>query len=138
VLKLVGAAYLIYLGVQALWKSRRGGKCAEAPAQDEMTADTRAAGVFRQAFLSNVLNPKAALFFVSVLPQFLDPAASGTLQVLLLGALDIGLGIVWWALFVLLTARLSGLMRRRGPRKVLDRATGTVLVGLGTTLAASG
>ncbi|UJW28389.1 LysE family translocator [Saccharothrix sp. AJ9571] len=140
VLKLAGAAYLVFLGVQALWQSwrkRRG----ETPAADEQadgtTVDAGAGRVFRQAFVSNVLNPKAALFFVSVLPQFLDPAGSAAAQVLVLGLLDIGLGVLWWLAFVLLTARLSGLMRRSGPRKVLDRVTGTALVGLGATLAAT-
>ncbi|MDI5980557.1 LysE family translocator [Amycolatopsis magusensis] len=137
VLKLAGAAYLVFLGIQALWQSwrkRRG----DAPAADETTIVEAGPGrVFRQAFVSNVLNPKAALFFVSVLPQFLDPAGSAAAQVLVLGFLDIGLGVLWWLAFVLLTARLSGLMRRSGPRKVLDRVTGTALVGLGVTLVAT-
>ena len=136
ILKLVGAAYLVFLGVQALWQSRRGGRVVEEP-RAEPAAETRAWRLFRQAFLSNVLNPKAALFFVSVLPQFLDPAGPAATQVLVLGTLDIGLGVLWWALFVLLTARLSGLMRRSGPRKALDRVTGTALVGLGVTLVAT-
>jgi RhtB (resistance to homoserine/threonine) family protein len=136
ILKLVGAAYLVFLGVQALWPSRRGGRVAEEP-RTEPAAETRTWRLFRQAFLSNVLNPKAALFFVSVLPQFLDPAGSAATQVLVLGTLDIGLGVLWWALFVLLTARLAGLMRRSGPRKALDRVTGTALVGLGVTLVAT-
>ncbi|MFK0248765.1 LysE family translocator [Amycolatopsis azurea] len=130
VLKIVGAAYLVYLGVQALWKSWRDGGASRP--QAGKAAPKR---VFRQAFLSNVLNPKAALFFVSVLPQFVDREAAAIPQVLTLGLLDIGLGVLWWGLFVLLTARLSGLMRESGPRKVLDRVTGTALVGLGGTLA---
>jgi threonine/homoserine/homoserine lactone efflux protein len=137
ILKLVGAAYLVFLGAQALWQSwRRGGQAVEEP-RTEPAAETRAWRLFRQAFLSNVLNPKAALFFVSVLPQFLDPAGPAATQVLVLGTLDIALGVLWWALFVLLTARLSGLVRRSGPRKALDRVTGTALVGLGVTLVAT-
>ncbi|WP_410606772.1 LysE family translocator [Amycolatopsis sp. lyj-109] len=138
VLKLVGAAYLVFLGAQALWQSwrRRGDQEAEPPPEETET-ELRPVRVFRQAFLANVLNPKAALFFVSVLPQFLDPAGPAAAQVLVLGTLDIALGVVWWALFVLLTARLSGLMRRSGPRKALDRVTGTALVGLGVTLVAT-
>ncbi|MFC9255018.1 LysE family translocator [Amycolatopsis thailandensis] len=128
VLKIVGAAYLVYLGAHALWRSWHGGdsQMPEKPLPKRM---------FRQAFLSNVLNPKAALFFVSVLPQFVDPADAAAPQVLTLGLLDIGLGVLWWGLFVMLTARLSGLMCESGPRKVLDRVTGTALVGLGGALA---
>ncbi|WP_414938607.1 LysE family translocator [Amycolatopsis sp. cmx-11-51] len=132
VLKIVGAAYLVYLGAQALWRSWHD--CGSPAPEAEESLPRR---VFRQAFLANVLNPKAALFFVSVLPQFIDREAAATPQVLTLGLLDIGLGVLWWGLFVLLTARLSGLMRRSGPRKVLDRVTGTALVGLGGALAAT-
>jgi threonine/homoserine/homoserine lactone efflux protein len=136
-IKLLGAAYLVFLGAQALWQSgRRRGRTrpAEEPESDLRVAPAR---VLRQAFLSNVLNPKAALFFVSVLPQFLEPGGSATRQVLVLGAVDIGLGVLWWSVFVLLTARLSGLMRRSGLRRTLDRVTGTALVGLGVTLVAT-
>ncbi|MEV6445500.1 LysE family translocator [Amycolatopsis sp. NPDC051716] len=140
ILKLVGAAYLVFLGAQALWQSwrrRRGDEDEAEPPPEEPAAGLTPVRVFRQAFLSNVLNPKAALFFVSVLPQFLDPQGPAAAQVLVLGSLDIALGLLWWALFVLLTARLSGLMRRSGPRKALDRVTGTALVGLGVTLVAT-
>ncbi len=132
VLKIVGAAYLVYLGAQALWRSWHDSGSRKAEQEEPLPKR-----IFRQAFLSNLLNPKAALFFVSVLPQFLDREAAATPQVLTLGLLDIGLGVLWWGLFVLLTARLSGLMRRSGPRKVLDRVTGTALVGLGGALAAT-
>ncbi|MFE5501178.1 LysE family translocator [Amycolatopsis japonica] len=138
VLKLVGAAYLVYLGAQALWKSWKTEPESEKPGADSGEPVTgRPSRIFRQAFLSNVLNPKAALFFVSVLPQFIDRDAAVAPQVLLLGGLDIALGVLWWGLFVMLTARLSGLMRRSGPRRVLDRVTGTALVGLGGALVVS-
>jgi threonine/homoserine/homoserine lactone efflux protein len=150
VLKIVGAGYLIYLGVHAIWQSRRTGGDAEPESSGESqrssktqrssepgVAEPGLGRIFGQAFLANVLNPKAALFFVSVLPQFLQPGEAAAPQVLLLGALDIGLGLLWWAVFVLLTGRLAGLMRRSGPRKILDRVTGTVLVGLGITLVAT-
>jgi len=135
-LKVVGAAYLVYLGATALWRSCR---CPEAdPTEDDSTAFSSKGRIFRQAFTANVLNPKAALFFVSVLPQFLSADAPAGPQVLLLGGLDIALGLLWWTAFVLLTSRLSKFMRRSGPRKALDRVTGGALVGLGVTLATAG
>ncbi|ALG08461.1 LysE family translocator [Kibdelosporangium phytohabitans] len=135
VLKFAGAAYLIFLGIQAILQSRR--RYGDNRPDQQPDPGTRPARLFWQAFLSNVLNPKAALFFVSILPQFLDPSAPAASQVLLLGTLDIAVGVLWWALFVLLTARLSTLMRRSGPRRTLDRVTGTALVGLGVTLVAT-
>lgn len=141
ILKFVGAAYLVFLGAQALWQSwrrRNSGPAAEQKTREDPQPAGGPFRVWRQAFLSNLLNPKAVLFFVSILPQFLDQSAPAAPQVLLLGCLDIGLGVLWWAAFVMLTARLSSLMRRTGPRKILDRVTGTALVGLGITLVATG
>lgn len=114
-----------------MWQSRQ--KKDVAVEQDADTS-TPLPAVLGQAFLANVLNPKAALFFVSVLPQFIRQDAPIAPQVLLLGVIDIVLGIVWWAVFVLVTGRLAGLMRRPAARRALDRITGTVLVGLGVTL----
>jgi threonine/homoserine/homoserine lactone efflux protein len=130
VVKVIGAGYLAYLGVLAMLQSRQepaGLPTAGGPA-DPLPR------VFRQSMLANVLNPKAALFCLSVLPQFLRPGSPAAPQVLVLGALDVGVGVLWWALFVLLTAQLRGLMSRAGPRRLLDRATGTVLVGLSVTV----
>jgi threonine/homoserine/homoserine lactone efflux protein len=133
VLKVVGAAYLIYLGARALRQARRAPGTAPAGGDDSPPAPLRR--VFVQAFLANVLNPKAALFFVGVLPQFLRPEAPLAPQILLLGVIDIAVGVLWWTVFVLLTSRLAGLMERPRPRRILDLVTGTVLVGLGVTLA---
>lgn len=133
VLKTVGAAYLIYLGARALWQARRLPSIAPPGSGGSPPAPLQR--VFIQAFLANVLNPKAALFFVGVLPQFIQRDAPVAPQVLLLGAIDIAVGVLWWIVFVLLTSRLAGLMERPRPRQILDRVTGTVLVGLGGTLA---
>jgi threonine/homoserine/homoserine lactone efflux protein len=133
VLKTIGAAYLVYLGMRALWQARRTPRAVPSPRAGSAPAPLRR--VFLQAFLANVLNPKAALFFVGILPQFLQRDLPVAPQVLLLGAIDIAIGLVWWTIFVLLTSRLAGLMERPRPRRILDRVTGTVLVGLGVTLA---
>jgi len=136
VLKIVGAAYLVYLGARALWRARTP-RSGDVPTEPDGEPHPAPSGgrVFRRAFLANVLNPKAALFFVAVLPQFVERDVPVVPQVLLLGAVDIAVGVVWWAVFVLLTSRLAGLMRRPRPRRVLDRVTGTALIGLGGALA---
>jgi threonine/homoserine/homoserine lactone efflux protein len=119
--------------MRALWQARRTPRAVRSPRAGSAPAPLRR--VFLQAFLANVLNPKAALFFVGILPQFLQRDLPVAPQVLLLGAIDIAIGLVWWTIFVLLTSRLAGLMERPRPRRILDRVTGTVLVGLGVTLA---
>lgn len=140
VVKLLGAAYLAFLGVQALRDAYRGWRAGEpsAPTPSENSLSAGPKKVWAQAFTANVLNPKAALFFVAVLPQFVDPASSVTLQIMTLGAIDIAIGIAWWFLFVLATVRLRGVLRRRRVRVGLDTAAGVALCSLGGVLAATG
>ncbi|OZG30744.1 lysine transporter LysE [Williamsia sp. 1138] len=133
VLKLVGAAYLVYLGVRALLNSRSSSGSSVTETQEP--ADVRLFGVWRQSFVANVLNPKAALFFVAVLPQFVSTDGAVTLQILGLGVIDVALGVAWWALFVFGVHRLRTLMGGRRARVVTDRISGTALIGLGGGLA---
>lgn len=132
VLKLVGAAYLVYLGVRALWKSRSR---SDAVAEHDERSDLRLSRVWRQSFVANVLNPKAALFFVAVLPQFVSADGAVSLQIVGLGVIDVALGVLWWALFVVGVHRLRTLMGGRRARVLTDRISGTALIGLGGGLA---
>jgi threonine/homoserine/homoserine lactone efflux protein len=136
-LKLAGAAYLVYLGAQSLLGALRGRGHA-------VTARRRAvsgrAGIApriaaRQGLLSNLGNPKMAVFFASLLPQF-APEGSGAFVVLLaLGLLFCSLTLAWLTLYALAVSRLKGLLR--GPvRRALDAVTGIVLVAFGVRLAA--
>lgn len=134
VLKLAGATYLVVLGLRALRDS------FAATAQPEEVAGTArgALGVWRQSFVANLLNPKAALFFVAVLPQFLSAAAPVAPQVLVLGVIDIALGLVWWALFVLGVRALRTLTDAGRSRAIVDRVSGVALIGLGGFLVTAG
>ena len=98
VVKLAGAAYLIYLGVQALRGSRGEpvGGSQQAP---------RRGSAFRQGVASNLLNPKIAVFFTSLLPQFVDAGQAGPRELLLLGALFNLMGLVWLLSYAALAAR---------------------------------
>jgi threonine/homoserine/homoserine lactone efflux protein len=90
VVKLAGAAYLVWLGVQSL-RSWRAGR-VDAPSSVEARSHRR---IFVDGVVLNVLNPKTAVFFLSFVPQFVDPTApSATLSIGLLGAIFIGLGLV--------------------------------------------
>ncbi len=127
VVKYVGAAYLIYLGVRALLH-----KEAFTPSEAPPVALRR---VFFQAVLSNVLNPKVALFFLAFLPQFADPK-TGALGLLALG---LTFALLTWAVFSLLgffSGGVGGWLGRK-PRfaGALRWLTGGVLVGLGLRLA---
>jgi threonine/homoserine/homoserine lactone efflux protein len=95
----------------------------------------RAASPFRQGLLSNLLNPKIALVFTTLIPQFVDPAGPAVAQTLLLAAVLILLGVVWLTAYALLVAKVGALLKRSGVRRVLNAVTGTVLTALGVRLA---
>jgi RhtB (resistance to homoserine/threonine) family protein len=130
VLKLAGAAYLVYLGLQAIWLSRRRGR----PQDPDARSAQRPSG-FRQGLLSNLANPKIAVFFTGFIPQFVSPGQSVLLSSLVLGAIFNLLGVVWLLSFALFVSRAGELLRRPRVKAALDRLTGCVLVGFGVRLA---
>lgn len=146
VVKLVGAAFLVYLGVHALLASRKS-RSAKDPSDSAEAVDVvedkapepLATGsrrkAFVQGFVGNVLNPKAALFFLSLLPQFIDGSTPVVPQVLVLGVITVLSALVWWMLFVALVDRIRGLLARGVVRRTLDRVTGLVFIGLAVRLA---
>jgi threonine/homoserine/homoserine lactone efflux protein len=134
VLKLSGAAYLVYLGIQTIWLSRRGHR-PNGGAHDPGARRLGPPSGFRQGLLSNLANPKIAVFFTSFIPQFVSPGQSVVLNSLALGAIFNLLGVVWLVVFALLVSRAVGLLRRPKVKAALDRLTGLVLVGLGVRLA---
>ena len=136
VLKLAGAAYLVYLGLQAIWQSRRGRRADDdGGAPEPVTRRPGPPSGFRQGVLSNLLNPKIAVFFTSLIPQFVSPGESVLLSSLALGAIFNLLGVVWLVAFALLVSRAGGLLRRPPVKRALDRVTGMVLVAFGVRLA---
>jgi threonine/homoserine/homoserine lactone efflux protein len=130
--KWVGAAYLIYLGLRALMTAGAG-----FAIDGKRRKRQSGFAIFRQGFMIDVLNPKVAVFFMAFLPQFADPALGRIpLQLVLHGALVIAVALVVEAVIVLVAARFTDALRRN-PRigLWLDRALGTVLIGLGIRLA---
>ena len=127
--RLVGAAYLVVLGAQAVWWSWRRGH----PVASEIAPSRRSP--FVQGILSNLLNPKIAVFFTSLLPQFVDADHAQPQDLLLLGLLFNCLGVVWLLIYADLAARGRNLLRRPRVKRALDRVTGVALVGLGVRLA---
>ena len=123
-IRLAGAAYLVVLGAQALVSAVRG-----RPHEDRLPR--RRSSAVRQGLLSNLGNPKMAVFFTSLLPQF----ASSFAGMLSLGLLFAALTLSWLSLYALAVARASGLLRRTGVRQALDALTGLALVALGLRVA---
>jgi threonine/homoserine/homoserine lactone efflux protein len=127
-LKLIGAAYLVYLGVTSLVAAARGR--AERHAG---TPDGSEGRELRQGLLSNLGNPKMAVFFSSLLPQFGDSFP----ELLGLGALFCALTMTWLSAYAYALALAGDALRRPRVRRTLDAITGTALVALGIRLAAA-
>ncbi|MGZ8284518.1 MAG: LysE family translocator [Allosphingosinicella sp.] len=128
VLKWIGAAYLLYLGVRMIF-ARRGEAGDPAPAPR--------ANWFARGLLTNLLNPKVGAFYVSFLPQFIPAGASVPSTTLLLAAIHAALGLLWFALLIGATRPLAAMLRDPALLRGLDRATGGVLIFFGLRLAFS-
>ncbi len=124
-LKWIGAAYLIYLGVK-LWR---------APVSTDATPPLRAGAAFRQAYIVTALNPKGIAFFVAFVPQFISPSAPFLPQALILAASFVTMASASTFLWATLAGRASSLVRRPSVRRGVNRAGGSVLVGAGVALA---
>lgn len=135
VLKLVGALYLVWLGVQAL---RAAGR--ESDAHDTTTAVSgphlSARGGFRQGCVSDLANPKIGIFFTSLLPQFVSAGHPVLLPFLILGAIFVVMTVGWLFAYTLVAARAAEMLKRPRVRAALDRVTGVVLIAIGLRLAA--
>ena len=128
--KFAGAAYLIYIGVRALLVKDT------LPAEANATPDGRWSA-FRQGVLTNLLNPKVALFFLALLPQFIA-ADSGrkVLAFLALGLSFVAMGVAWCVMLAIAAAKLRGaFLRRPSMAQVLNKVAGAMFIGLGLRLA---
>jgi threonine/homoserine/homoserine lactone efflux protein len=130
--KLAGAAYLVYLGVQSILQARR---TRAEPEHGLADLTPKRGNPYTQGLVSTVLNPKPALFFVSYLPQFVDPNGSVTLQVGLLAGIHILVGLVWLTIYASLVARMHAALTRPRVKAALERATGAILIALGLRVA---
>jgi threonine/homoserine/homoserine lactone efflux protein len=133
VVKYLGAAYLVYLGLRKLLVSEEG-------AGDQAIRPESLAQIYWQGFAINLLNPKTALFFFAFLPQFVDPArGNATGQTLLLGGIFVVMALITDSLYALLASSLAERLRgsqhfQKGQRYF----AGLVYVGLGITTALTG
>jgi threonine/homoserine/homoserine lactone efflux protein len=133
VVKYLGAAYLIYLGLRTLLTREKN---RQIPVQVPKSFSQ----LFTQGFLVNLLNPKTALFFYAFLPQFVDPARGGVgEQILLFGALFVLLASCTDSLYALLSSMVGNILSRNGHIRHVQRyVTGSVYIVLGITTAIVG
>lgn len=136
-LKALGACYLVWLGIaslrQALSRRTSGADLARAPAVPQSSLS----GAFREGLLSNVLNPKTALFYMALLPQFIDPAGNAFQQSLVLASVHFVLAMVWQCGLAWVVVRFRGLSASQKLRRALHGLTGGFFVAIGAKLAVS-
>lgn len=133
IVKMLGAAYLCFIGMKALWQAWKGvaAQGAVAPAKRRRTLARAAV----EGFLTNALNPKVSMFYLAAFPQFIPPTAEGVKWAFLLVAIHSVVNIVWFSALVLLFSSLKGLGSRAWVQRSLKAVTGTVFVGFGLKLA---
>jgi RhtB (resistance to homoserine/threonine) family protein len=133
VVKLAGALYLVALGLLALRRALVSDGAEPAVSASAAARDARRA--FVQGLLSNLLNPKVALFYLTLLPQFIRPGDPVLARSLLLAAVHVVIGLVWLLIYAYSLGRLSAVLRRPRVRRALEGVTGTLLIGIGGRLA---
>lgn len=155
VVKIVGACYLIFLGGRSLWqalhahvgttpgikraihKAYSPPDCVPFSASPLSSPDIQKAGKWRsvrEGFLSNVLNPKVAVFYLAFLPQFINPGDFVLGKSLLLAGIHFVLGIVWLSLVTIFLGRMRALLIRPAVQRGLEAVTGAILIGFGVRL----
>ncbi|MEH7111483.1 LysE family translocator [Neobacillus niacini] len=129
--KYAGAAYLVYLGAKTLWA------LWNKQVTPEISAESRYEGksCFKQGFLTNLLNPKVAVFFLTFLPQFVDSGSPTLIPFLIMGITYTFLTAIWFFIYIYLLNQIGAFMKRPRTQRVMEAATGTILIGFGIKLA---
>jgi threonine/homoserine/homoserine lactone efflux protein len=138
VLRIVGAGYLIYLGARIFF--RKSAALIDAPVgggREALSTNSSASAPrwFARGFLTNILNPKVGVFYVTFLPQFIPAGVGVTSFSLLLASIHVAEGILWFIVLISATSLFSQWLRRPGIAKAIDHVTGAVLIGFGVVLA---
>jgi threonine/homoserine/homoserine lactone efflux protein len=134
-LKMAGACYLIWLGLSSWRKVLRRERFAivnGVPGGMEALIVRRS---LREGFLSNVLNPKTAVFYMAFLPQFINPAHSALLQSLLLAGIHFIIAMIWQCLLALMVKQFKRWLQRPRVSQIFDGVTGSVMIALGLRVA---
>jgi threonine/homoserine/homoserine lactone efflux protein len=137
-IRLIGAAYLVYLGASTLWLAI-GPRAAAHPTGPRTASDgepsLRPASAFRQGVISNLGNPKMAIFFSSLLPQFVAPGSPTFTAMASLGLVFVTMTVVWLSGYAAVIARAGRLLARPRVRRAFDATMGAILVAFGIRLA---
>ncbi len=127
--KWTGAAYLVWVGARLLLKPR------QALGADTVSVQSNAAASLRRGFLTNILNPKVGVFYITFLPQFVPHGAPVATTSILLAAIHVAISFAWFCALVAAIAPLGRFLRKPSVVRTLDRLTGGVFIAFGVKLA---
>ena len=135
VLKYVGGAYLIYLGAQVLWSAVRRESTTKRAKDTKEESYPSEWACFAQGLLTNLLNPKVAVFYLTFLPQFVAPDRPVLPQSLFLATTHVLIGLVWLTLYARFLDRMAAVLLSSRVKRRIEAVTGAVLMALGIRLA---
>lgn len=133
IFKYAGAAYLIYLGVKILWSLMKKDEVPEIQVNTKNEMENRSC--FKQGFLTDILNPKVALFFLSFFPQFVESGSDTFFPFLLMGITFTVLSAIWLLIYIYLINQIGSFMKNRVVKNIIEGITGTIIIGFGIKLA---
>ncbi|MGN2672949.1 LysE family translocator [Aliivibrio fischeri] len=136
VVKTIGAIYLIWLGVQSIRSTFSHSQSIDMSSNISLKAPSLKVS-FKEGFLSNILNPKTAVFYLALLPQFINPEYSAFAQSLLMASIHFVIAMIWQGGVALLVEKAKQLMSSSVVKNRIERVTGAVLVMLGVNLLVS-
>ncbi|GHA53912.1 LysE family translocator [Streptomyces purpurascens] len=132
VIRMTGAAVLVWMGTRALWQARRARQPDQGSAEGAAVSLRRA---FRQGLVTNFANPKAGVFAVSFLPQFVPHGAPLLPRLLAFSVIWAVVDLIWYLPLVWLAGRVGQVLQRQSVRRRMEQVSGAVLIGLGVRLA---
>lgn len=132
VFKYVGAVYLLYMGIKTLWSLKKKGEAASV----EMNTKSKfvSSSCFKQGFLTNILNPKVSILFITLFPQFINSESNTFIPFLLMGTTYTVMTALWSFLYVYLINYISAFMKKPKTQNIIEGITGTILIGFGIKL----
>lgn len=133
--KFVGAGYLFYLGVKALLSIRKTTDSNITSDIETTNSSTKQEPNFRQGFLTDLLNPKVAVFFLTFLPQFVSSRENNIIPFITLGVIYILITLAYFVVYILLINRIKIFMQKESTQKAIQCISGIVLISFGLKLA---
>ncbi|MEZ6853957.1 LysE family translocator [Halodesulfovibrio aestuarii] len=137
-IKIIGAFYIVWLGFQNLWDAKKRYSSAkgieEISARSETLRITRS---LREGVLSNVLNPKTAVFYITFMPQFMSSGSNPITQIFFLTSIHFCISFIWQCLLASIVGKAKEVVSAPKSRSYIEATAGSILIGLGIKLAAT-